>query len=44
MSKLGDFSYWTEELKNRHTSRYRLTDLGIEQSKITGEWIKKKYI
>jgi len=41
MSKLGDFSYWTEELKNRHTSRYRLTDLGIEQSKITGEWIKK---
>jgi broad specificity phosphatase PhoE len=40
-AKHGDYSYWTEELRKRHTSKYRLTDLGIEQSKITGEWIKE---
>jgi len=40
-AKLGDDSYWTEELKHRHTSKYRLTELGIEQSKLTGKWLKE---
>lgn len=37
----GDNSYWTEDLHKRHTSRYRLTDLGIEQAKYTGNWIRE---
>jgi len=40
-SKIGDDSLWTEEFKNRHTSRYRLTSAGVEQAKQAGEWIKE---
>jgi NAD+ kinase len=36
-----DPTLWTPEFKNRHTSNYKLTDLGRKQAQITGEWIKK---
>jgi broad specificity phosphatase PhoE len=39
--KRGDASYYTEEFKKRHTSRYRLTRIGQEQARETGDWIRK---
>jgi len=41
LSKKGDDSLWTEEFRNRHTSRYRLTDKGRLQATIAGEYIRK---
>jgi len=40
-SEEGDNSFWTPEFHKRHTSRYRLTDLGIEQAIVAGEWVKE---
>jgi len=37
----GDQAAWAEkEFKNRHTSLYRLTDIGREQARIGGEWLR----
>ena len=36
-SKLGDDSLWTEEFRQRHSSRYRLTLKGREQVRGGGE-------
>jgi len=43
LAKHGDNSLWTPELQNRHTSKYRLTDLGIQQARITGTWIRANF-
>eukprot|EP01129_Flabellula_baltica_P016782 TRINITY_DN9103_c0_g1_i1.p1 TRINITY_DN9103_c0_g1~~TRINITY_DN9103_c0_g1_i1.p1 ORF type:complete len:303 (-),score=68.53 TRINITY_DN9103_c0_g1_i1:22-930(-) len=40
-SMKGDNRFWTPEFHKRHTSRYRLTDLGIEQAVCAGNWIKE---
>jgi len=40
-SKLGDDSLWTPAFRARHTSKYRLTDLGVEQARAAGDWVKK---
>jgi len=40
-NKQGDDSLWSEEFHHRHTSRYRLTDLGREQALAAGKWIKE---
>ena len=39
-AKLGDDSLWTAEFKDRHSSKYRLTDKGKAQAKMSGDWIK----
>jgi len=42
MSKLDDDTLWLKEgFKNRHTSKYRLTDLGRVQAKLAGDYIRK---
>lgn len=38
-SKKGDQSFWTEQFRRRHTSKYRLTSLGRKQAHIAGEWV-----
>jgi len=40
LSKKGDDSLWTEEFRNRHTSRYRLTEKGRQQAKTAGDYIR----
>src|SRR3989338_1430705 len=40
LSKKGDDSLYTPEFRNRHNSVFRLTDLGIQQAKTVGRWIK----
>lgn len=40
-SAKGDDSCWTEEFKQRHSSRYRLTSRGVQQAKVCGEWIQE---
>eukprot|EP00029_Vermamoeba_vermiformis_P012741 TRINITY_DN7702_c0_g1_i1.p1 TRINITY_DN7702_c0_g1~~TRINITY_DN7702_c0_g1_i1.p1 ORF type:complete len:299 (-),score=101.36 TRINITY_DN7702_c0_g1_i1:13-909(-) len=40
-SKKGDEGDWTQEFKERHTSRYRLTDKGRVQAEIAGKWVKE---
>jgi broad specificity phosphatase PhoE len=37
----GDESCFTDEFLCRHNSDWRLTDKGIKQAKMAGEWIKK---
>lgn len=37
----GDNSGLTEAFLRRHSSKWRLTDTGIAQAKISGEWLKK---
>jgi len=39
-SQHGDLSAFTPEFRNKHSSTYRLTDKGIAQAKVAGEWIK----
>jgi len=39
-SKQGDESDWSKDFKERHTSKYRLTDLGRRQAVVAGKWIK----
>lgn len=41
MSKRGDNSIFTKEFLRRHTSEVRLTNQGIRQAQITGDWLKK---
>ena len=40
-SKKGDNRFFTEEFKNRHSSKWRLTDKGREQAGKAGEWIRE---
>ncbi len=40
-SREGGGSYFTEEFLLRHNSDWRLTDKGIEQAKIAGQWIQE---
>eukprot|EP01128_Nolandella_sp_AFSM9_P010030 TRINITY_DN678_c0_g1_i1.p1 TRINITY_DN678_c0_g1~~TRINITY_DN678_c0_g1_i1.p1 ORF type:complete len:296 (+),score=56.04 TRINITY_DN678_c0_g1_i1:46-888(+) len=40
-SKIGDDSLWTEAFQGRASRNYRLTDVGIAQAKIAGEYLKK---
>lgn len=39
-SRKGDNSLFTPEHLNRHSRTFRLTDLGIEQAKKAGDWLK----
>lgn len=39
-SKAGDNSHYTPEFRRRHSSTWRLTDLGIEQAKAAGRWLQ----
>lgn len=39
-SEKGDHGFFTEEFCNRHSREFRLTDRGIEQAKIAGEWLR----
>ncbi len=40
-SEKGDNSFFTEQFRNRHSSRLRLTDKGRQQARMAGMWIKK---
>jgi len=40
-SRKGDNHFFTPEFRNTHSRNFRLTDLGVRQSKIAGEWLKK---
>jgi len=40
MSEAGDDSAFTPEFRARHSSQYRLTDLGRHQARVAGEWIR----
>jgi NAD+ kinase len=40
--KEGDDSMFTSEFADRHTSLWRLTDKGIEQARIAGDWLKEE--
>lgn len=40
-AKLGDASLYTEEFKARHAGQHRLTDLGRQQAKKAGQWLRK---
>jgi broad specificity phosphatase PhoE len=40
-SKSGDNSLFTPEFRDRHSREFRLTDRGIEQAEIAGEWLRK---
>jgi NAD+ kinase len=40
----GDNSYFTKEFLMRHSSSWRLSDRGIQQAKISGEWIKNNIL
>lgn len=40
-SKAGVDSDWADEFAERHSSRYRLTDKGRKQAKVTGDYIRK---
>jgi len=40
-AKEGDNSLWTQELLDKHNSLYRLTSLGQEQARLTGDWIRE---
>ncbi len=39
-SRKGDHSAFTEEFRNRHSSLFRLTDLGIQQAQAAGHWLR----
>lgn len=42
-SQHGDHSYYTEEFRNRPSRLWRLTDLGRQQAKITGQWLQEQF-
>lgn len=39
-SEAGDHSAFSEEFRKRHTASFRLTDLGKEQARLAGQWIR----
>jgi len=42
-SKDGDATDWEKGMEKRHSSKYRLTDVGREQAKVTGEYIREEF-
>jgi NAD+ kinase len=42
-SEAGDNSAFTKEFTNRHSSSFRLTELGRTQAKLTGDWLKLQF-
>ncbi|HZS43070.1 MAG TPA: phosphoglycerate mutase family protein [Candidatus Paceibacterota bacterium] len=40
-SKKGDHSAYEGDFKNRHSSLWRLSALGVKQAQLTGEWIRE---
>jgi NAD+ kinase len=40
-SRQGDNSAFTDEFRRRHSSKWRLTDRGIEQARAAGAWIRE---
>lgn len=40
-SRKGDNSLFTPEFRNRHSRTFRLTNTGIEQAKVAGEWLRQ---
>ncbi len=40
-SEEGDNSFFQPEFRSRHSRSFRLTDLGIEQAKISGKWLRE---
>ncbi len=43
-SEAGDHSAFTEEFRNRHTASFRLTDLGREQAKRAGDFLRQDFL
>ena len=39
-SQKGDNRFFTPEFRNTHSRNFRLTDLGIRQAKVVGEWLR----
>jgi NAD+ kinase len=40
LSKRGDHSHYTPEFLARHSSKWRLTDRGVQQARMAGEWLR----
>jgi NAD+ kinase len=40
LSREGDNKHFTQEFRGRHSSSWRLSDLGIKQAKLAGDWIR----
>jgi len=40
-SRSGDNSLFTPGFRNRHSREFRLTDRGIEQAQVAGEWLRQ---
>ncbi len=40
-ARTGDFSHFSEEYRNRAGRHWKLTDLGVEQAKSSGNWLRK---
>lgn len=40
-SRKGDTSLFTPEFRNRHSREFRLTNNGIKQAQIAGDWLKQ---
>jgi NAD+ kinase len=40
-SKLGDHGAFNEDFKSRHSSLWRLSEKGVEQAIVTGNWIRE---
>ncbi len=40
-SRGGDHSLFTPEFRDRHSRAFRLTDRGIDQAKIAGDWLRQ---
>ena len=43
LSKSGDNSLFTEDFRNRHSSRFRLSPTGREQALIAGGWLRHNF-
>jgi len=43
MSEAGDNSAFTEGFKKRHSSSFRLTDLGKRQASVIGQWLRAEF-
>ncbi|MDP3792726.1 MAG: phosphoglycerate mutase family protein [bacterium] len=39
-SRDGDKQFFTPEFRNKHSRAFRLTDRGIEQAKMAGDWLR----
>lgn len=39
--KKGDSSLFTPEFRNRHSREFRLTDHGIKQAQVAGDWLRQ---